>query len=123
MYTRGIRGAITVTEDSPKAIEDATVKLLSKIIESNNVEIENISHILFTLTKDLKSAFPAKFARENFDIKYVPLMNVNELDVDGSLKKCLRILMVVNTSKTQSEINHIYLEGASALRLDLQEKE
>lgn len=123
MYTRGIRGAITVTEDSPKAIEDATVKLLSKIIESNNVEIENISHILFTLTKDLKSAFPAKFARENFDIKYVPLMNVNELDVDGSLKKCLRILMVVNTSKTQSEINHIYLEGASVLRLDLQEKE
>lgn len=123
MYTRGIRGAITVTEDSPKAIEDATVKLLSKIIKSNNVEIENISHILFTLTKDLKSAFPAKFARENFDIKYVPLMNVNELDVDGSLEKCLRILMVVNTSKTQSEINHIYLEGASVLRLDLQEKE
>lgn len=123
MYTRGIRGAITVTEDSPKAIEDATVKLLSKIIESNNVEIENISHILFTLTKDLKSAFPAKFARENFDIKYVPLMNVNELDIDGSLKKCLRILMVVNTTKAQNEINHIYLEGASVLRSDLQEKE
>ena len=123
MYTRGIRGAITVTEDSPKAIEDATVKLLSKIIESNNVEIENISHILFTLTKDLKSAFPAKFARENFDIKYVPLMNVNELDVDGSLEKCLRILMVVNTTKAQNEINHIYLEGASVLRTDLQEKE
>ena len=122
MYTRGIRGAITVTEDTPQAIEKATVELFSKIIEANCIKTEDISHILFTLTKDLKSAFPAKFARENFDIKYVPLMNVNELDVEGSLAKCLRILMVVNTNKAQNDIKHIYLEGARVLRSDLQEK-
>lgn len=122
MYTRGIRGAITVTEDTPQAIEKATVELFSKIIEANCIKTEDISHILFTLTKDLKSAFPAKFARENFDIKYIPLMNVNELDVEGSLAKCLRILMVVNTNKAQNDIKHIYLEGARVLRSDLQEK-
>lgn len=122
MHTRGIRGAITVAEDTPNAIKEATIQLFSKIIETNEIKTEDISYVLFTLTKDLQSAFPAKFARENFDIKYVPLMNVNELDVEGSLEKCLRILMVVNTTKAQNEIKHIYLGGASVLRSDLLEK-
>lgn len=119
MFSRGIRGAITIEEDNQELMEKATIELFSKMIESNDVEIENISHILFTLTKDLKSAFPAKFVRRNFKIQYVPLLCVNELDVEPSLKKCLRILMVVNTEKKQDEIKHIYLGGAKILRSDL----
>ena len=119
MYQRGIRGAITVNEDSPEAIKIATVELFGSIIESNNTKTEDIAYVLFTMTKDLKSAFPAKFARENFDIKYVPLMNVNELDIEPSLAKCLRILMVVNTEKKQEEIKHIYLGEAKILRPDI----
>lgn len=119
MFSRGIRGAITIEDDNQELMEKATIELFSKMIESNDVEIENISHILFTLTKDLKSAFPAKFVRRNFKIQYVPLLCVNELDVEPSLKKCLRILMVVNTEKKQDEIKHIYLGGAKILRSDL----
>ena len=96
MFTRGIRGAITVLEDSPEAIKNATIELFNKIIESNGIKYDDIAYILFTMTKDLKSAFPAKFIRETFDVKYVPLMNVNEMDIVPSLKQCLRILMVIN---------------------------
>lgn len=119
MFSRGIRGAITVEQDTKEQLEKATVELYSKIVEANDLKTENISHIIFTLTKDLKSAFPAKFLRENFDIPYVPLMCMNELDVELSLQKCLRVLVVVNTDKKQDEIKHIYLGGAKVLRRDL----
>lgn len=119
MFSRGIRGAITVEEDSQESLEKAAVELYSKIIEANQVETENISHIIFTMTKDLKSAFPAKFIRRNFNIQYVPLICVNEMDIEPSLKKCLRMLVVVNTDKKQNEIKHIYLGAAKILRSDL----
>lgn len=119
MVSRGIRGAITVDEDSQESLEKAAVELYSKIIETNQVETENISHIIFTMTKDLKSAFPAKFIRRNFNIQYVPLICVNEMDIEPSLKKCLRMLVVVNTDKKQNEIKHIYLGAAKILRSDL----
>ena len=119
MYSRGIRGAITIDEDTPEMIEKATVELFSKIVESNEIAIEDISHIIFTLTKDIKTSFPAKFVRRNFKIQYVPLLCVNEMDIEPSLKKCLRILMVVNTEKKQNEIKHVYLGGARILRSDL----
>lgn len=119
MFSRGIRGAITIDTDSAEQIEKATVELYSQMIESNNINSENISHILFSVTKDIKSAFPAKFVRENFDIQYVPLLCFNEMDVEPALKRCIRILMVVNTDKLQNEIKHIYLGGAKVLRADL----
>lgn len=119
LYSRGIRGAITIENDTPELIEDATVVLLSSIFESNAIKMEDISHVLFSLTKDLKSAFPAKFARRNFDFQYVPMMCYNELDVEPSLKKCLRVMVVVNTPKGPKEINHCYLRKAKILRGDL----
>mgnify|MGYP000263047640 CR=1 FL=1 len=69
MFSRGIRGAITVDEDSQDLLEKAAVELYSKMIEANEVKTEDISHIIFTMTKDLKSAFPAKFIRRNFNIQ------------------------------------------------------
>lgn len=119
MFSRGIRGAITVEEDTSEKIEEAIVELFDKIIKTNEIKIEDISHILFSATKDLKSSFPAKFIRRNFKIQYVPLLCVNEMDVEPSLKKCIRIMMVVNTEKQQNEIKHIYLGGAKILRSDL----
>ncbi len=119
MYSRGIRGAITIETDTPEQIERATVELYSKIKELNKIQSEDISHIVFTLTKDLKSAYPAKFLRQHFDVQYVPLMCMNELEIDGSLKKCLRMLVVVNTEKSQKDIQHVYLGGAQKLRPDL----
>lgn len=119
MFSRGIRGAITVEDDTQELLENATIELFSKMVELNNIETEDISHVMFTLTKDLKSAFPAKFVRRNFKVQFVPFTCVNEMDIEPSLKRCLRIMMVVNTTKKQDEIKHIYLGGAKILRSDL----
>ena len=115
MITRGIRGAITVDENTPEAIGSATIKLLKEIISKNNLEIDTISHAIFTLTDDLNADFPAKYARINLKWKDVPMLCFHELNVPNSLKKCLRVLVVVNCGDSFVP-EFVYLGGASALR-------
>ena len=115
MITKGIRGAITVDENSSEAICSATMKLLKEIVKVNNIEIDSISHAIFTMTKDLNADFPAKFARLNLKWKEVPMMCFNELDVPDSLKMCLRVLIVVNCGENFVP-EFVYLDGAEGLR-------
>ena len=115
MITRGIRGAITVDENSAEAIGSATIELLQEIVKRNNLDIRLISHAIFTLTSDLNADFPAKYARINLKWKDVPMMNYQELDVPNSLRKCLRVLIVVNCSEN-FEPEFVYLKGAENLR-------
>ena len=115
MISKGIRGAITVDENSDKAIELATLELLGELVEKNNIKPENISHAIFTLTDDLNAAFPAKFARKNLGWQTVAMMCFHELDVPNSLKMCLRILVVVNCDETFTP-EFAYLKGAASLR-------
>jgi len=115
MITRGIRGAITVEENTSEAIGAATIKLLQEIIEKNNIEIDSISHVIFTVTKDLNADFPAKYARINLKWKEVPMMCMNEMAVPTGLAKCLRVLIVVNCSES-FEPEFVYLDGAKNLR-------
>ena len=86
MFTRGIRGAITIESDTPEAIEIASVELFSAMIEKNSTNFEDISHVIFTMTSDLKSAYPAKFVRDHFGVKYLPHVCMNEMEIDNSLK-------------------------------------
>lgn len=115
MITKGIRGAITVEENTSKAIEEATLKLLKEMVEKNNIEISMISHVIFTLTSDLNAEFPAKFARINLDWKDVAMLCFTELDVPNALKKCLRVLIVVNCGENFIP-EFVYLDGAEVLR-------
>lgn len=115
MYTKGIRGAITVEENSSEAIGSATIKLLKEIVKANNLEISLISHVIFSLTPDLNADFPAKYARINLKWKEIPMMCFNEIDVPNSLKKCLRVMVVINCHK-DFEPEFVYLEGAKDLR-------
>lgn len=119
MLTRGIRGAITVEENNTESLKSATVELLRKMIDSNELLQEDISHVIFSLTNDIDCAFPAKFAREELSFDNIPMECYQELYVKNSLEKCLRVLMVVNTNKSLDEIYHIYLKGAKVLRKDL----
>ena len=119
MYSRGIRGAITLKKNSKDEIKSATVELLSEMLEKNNVKTEDISFAIFTLTEDIDADFPAKYARECLSFQNVPMMCYHELNVPDSLKMCLRILLNVNTTKKQDEIKHIYLKGAKNLRQDI----
>lgn len=120
MYQRGIRGAITVDANTKDDVKSAVIELLQEIKRKNNYEEKNISHVIFTLTKDIDCVYPAKIAREEFSSwKYVPMMCVNEMNIENSLEKCLRVLIVVNTQSDQDEIKHVYLKGAMKLREDL----
>lgn len=115
MITKGIRGAITVEENSTEAIGSAVIKLLTEMINRNKIETNLISHAIFSLTPDLNAEFPAKYARINLKWKDVPMMCFNEINVPNSLKMCLRVLIVVNCSET-FEPEFVYLEGAEVLR-------
>ena len=115
MITKGIRGAITVEENTSEAIGSATIKLLQTIMDKNNIEIDSISHVIFTITKDLNADFPAKYARVNMRWKDVPMMCMNEMAVPTGLAKCLRVLIVVNCSES-FEPEFVYLDGAANLR-------
>ena len=115
MITKGIRGAITVDNNTAQDIEVATLELLTNMVEKNNIKKENISHAIFTLTNDLNAEFPAKFARLNFGWDNVAMMCYHELDVPDSIEKCLRILIVVN-EKNDFVPQFVYLKGASNLR-------
>lgn len=115
MITKGIRGAITVENNSVEAIRCATLELLNELTAQNNLEPDNISHVIFTLTNDLNVEFPAKFARLELGWKNVAMMCFHELDVPNSIEKCLRVLIVVNCDE-KFKPQFVYLKGASNLR-------
>lgn len=115
MITKGIRGAITVEENSVQALKEATLELLNIMIEKNCIDISKISHVIFTLTEDLDAAFPAKFARIDLGWKETAMMCFHELNVPNSLPKCLRVLIVLNCDENFKP-EFVYLKGASILR-------
>lgn len=116
---RGIRGATTATLDKEEAILTATKQLLNAICESNpTLQSEDIASAIFTLSDDLKSAYPARAARE-IGWTAVPLICAQEIPVPGSLSKCIRVLLHWNTPISQADIKHVYLRGAKQLRPDL----
>lgn len=115
MITKGIRGAITVDENTSEAIGSATIKLLKEMVVRNKIELSHISHVIFTLTPDLNADFPAKYARINLKWKDVAMMCFNELEVDGALPMCLRVLIVLNCGENFVP-EFVYLDGAECLR-------
>lgn len=115
MITKGIRGAITVEHNTPEDIGSCVIKLLKEMVKRNNIEINMISHVIFSLTPDLNADFPAKYARINLKWQDVPMMCFNEVNVPGSLRMCLRVLIVVNCSEN-FEPEFVYMEGAEVLR-------
>ncbi len=118
MFCRGVRGATTADENSKDAILTATRQLLALMIRINNIEPEHVASAIFSLTRDLDAEFPALAARQLGWLD-VPLLCTYEVDVPGSLRRCVRVLLHWNTDKPQSEIRHIYVKDAERLRPDL----
>ena len=119
MQSRGVRGAITLDANTKEEVKLATIELLNEMIQKNDIKKEDIAFAIFTTTNDINADFPAKYARIDCGFNEVPMMCYNELNVENSLKMCLRVLLNINTDKKQNEIKHIYLKGASILRQDL----
>ena len=115
---RAIRGATTVSENAVPAIREAVSELLDAIESRNQIDPEDIVSVIFTTTRDLTAIFPAAIARERADWENVPLLDVQQMYVEGSLERCIRVLIQINTCKPQIEIHHSYLRQAQNLRPD-----
>ncbi|NEK56800.1 chorismate mutase [Geodermatophilus sabuli] len=118
MAVRAIRGATQVDADDRQEILDATRELVSAVIERNELDTADLISILFTSTPDLVSEFPALAARE-LGLGDVPLMCATEIGVPHALPRVLRLMAHVETDRPRSEVAHVYLRGAVALRRDI----
>src|SRR6476620_5088553 len=119
MYLRGIRGATTVEQNTADEIMAATSELLQAIVDLNDFRPEDIGSVFITVTEDITATFPARAIRTLVGWELVPLMCSLEVPVENALPKCIRFMVQVNTTKTQAEINHVYLKEAKALRPDI----
>jgi len=119
MAVRGIRGAISVDADEAEQIREATRELIQEILKRNSItDFDDVISAVFTTTQDLVSCFPAEAAR-HIGMTTVPLLCALEIPVVGSMPRCIRILLHVNTDRTPSEIEHVYLREAARLRPDM----
>src|SRR5437016_5437955 len=119
MSVRGIRGATSVDADTAADVLAATTELLQEVLRANSIEgFEEIVSAIFTTTSDLTSTFPAEAARA-IGMHQVPLLCATEIPVKNSMARCIRVLLHVNTAKTQGEIVHVYLRDARRLRPDV----
>jgi len=117
---RAIRGATTVDHDTRDEVIARTQELVREIVARNGVEPDDMVSILFTATDDIHSAFPAEAAREA-GLTRVPLMCARELEIEGGMERCIRILLHVYTGLSADDLRHPYLHGARQLRTDLPE--
>lgn len=118
MSVRAIRGAIQVEANTAAAIAAGTKELLAEVLRANSLEVEQVISVLLTATPDLNAAFPAAAARE-VGFEATPLLCAVEIDVQGALARVVRAMVTVETESKASEIAHIYLAGAKALRRDI----
>lgn len=115
---RGVRGAITCPSNTREDIIESTHALLTAVIDANGVDVADVASIWFTTTTDLYAEFPAVAARK-IGFTDTALMNSHEMTVPGALPMCIRLIMHWNTTKSQRDIKHTYLRGATVLRPDL----
>ena len=117
MPCRGVRGATTADANTSDAILKATRELLALMIRQNGIRQEDVASAIFTTTGDLDAEFPALAARQLGWLD-AALMCHHELDVPGSLRRCVRVLLLWNTDKPADQIVHVYIKDAVALRPD-----
>ena len=115
---RGVRGATTVERDTPEQVRERTQALVRTILERNAIAPDDLVSILFTVTEDIVSAFPATAARE-LGLEDEPLLGGREAAIEGALPHCIRVLVHCYSELSRKEVQHVYLEGAAVLRSDL----
>ncbi|CAN5706283.1 chorismate mutase [soil metagenome] len=118
MAVRAIRGAIQVDADEREELLDATAELVTEVLRRNALEPDDLISVVFTVTPDLRSDFPA-YAARRLGLTDVPLLCATEIDVPGAMPRVVRLLAHVETDRPRAELRHIYLRGAAQLRTDL----
>ena len=115
---RAIRGATTVSENSAAAIQEAVTELLDALEANNRIEPQLVVSLTFSVTRDLDAIFPASVARKRPGWEDIPLLDVQQMHVAGSLERCIRLLMHINCVDLSTPVCHPYLRQAQRLRPD-----
>jgi chorismate mutase len=108
-----------VEEDTPQAILESTAELLTEVLDRNSLSADDLISMIFTMTPDLRSEFPALAARQA-GLTTIPLLCASEIPVPGSLGMCIRLLLHC-TVPDGRRVQHVYLREARKLRPDLSE--
>ena len=116
---RGVRGATTVDENTKEAIFQSVQELVTVMMERNGIGPEEIGAAIFSATEDITAGFPATGMRKLPGMDAVPLFDARQMDVEGSLPMCIRVLLLTDLDVPQKDVIHVYLRGARALRPDL----
>lgn len=118
MAVRALRGATQLDVDEREHLLESVRDLLAELLKVNELTADDFISVVFTVTPDLHSEFPAVAARE-LGFGSVPLLCTQEIDVPGALPRVVRLLAHVETDRPRAQMRHVYLRGARALRLDL----
>jgi chorismate mutase len=115
---RAIRGAVQVDANESAAILEGTSELVTEVMRRNQLSTADVISVVFTATPDLNAEFPALAARK-LGFQDVPLLCCTEIGVPGAMPHVVRLLMHVETAAPRSAVQHVYLRGAAALRMDI----
>jgi chorismate mutase len=115
---RAIRGATQVDADVRDQILEATTELVTEVMARNELTTDDVISVIFTATPDLTAEFPALAARK-LGFHEVPLLCASEIAVPHALPRVIRLMAHVEVDRPRSDIQHVYLRGATALRLDI----
>ena len=118
MTVRAVRGAVQIYADERDAILEGTAELVTEVMARNELTPGDVISVLFTATPDLTAEFPALAARK-IGFHDVPLICSTEIAVPGAMPRVVRLMAHVETDLPRSAIQHVYLRGAAALRLDM----
>jgi chorismate mutase len=117
---RALRGATTLEVDERDHLIERTQEVMAAIFERNALTEDDLISIVFTATSDIHSAYPAEAAREA-GFTHIPLMCARELEIDGGIERCVRLLIHAYTDRAARDLRHVYLHEARQLRTDLPE--
>jgi len=117
---RALRGATTLEHDAREHLIERTQELIATLFERNGLHEDDLVSLVFTATDDISSAYPAEAARDA-GITHVPLLCARELEIDGGIPRCIRVLVHTYTDADPRDLRHVYLHDARQLRTDLPE--
>lgn len=117
---RALRGATTLDVDDRDQLVERTQELIHALFDRNGLVEDDLVSIVFTATEDISSGFPALAAREAGFV-HTPLLCARELEVEGGIPRCVRVLVHAYTTRSKDELRHVYLHDARQLRQDLPE--
>src|SRR5437870_12222549 len=97
---------------------ERVTEMVTEVMSANDLDVDDFISVIFTATSDLVAEFPA-YAARRLGFGEIPLLCARELEIAGSMPRVVRMMAHVETTRARSEVTHVYLHGAAALRSDL----